>query len=269
MTETSTTTAYKLGKHEPVQPSQMRLENGPIVVCMAPSGAGKTTMLETLNDSPYEPVCVLDVDGKAHVLTDRPGKRDVYPCHDWKQLDDHVQALVKERLHPHHLTVCFDGTTAIQQVLSYAKYGLKDIDNPQLRQTAYGRSNVDMVDLAQSARLLAEAGIHVIFNIWATPEKDESPGQSGVVRITPDISPTLLNRFLGLFDYVVYLEQGNQPNPYPPVMYWGGSVSKATRAATSPESPLNKMPERIYRPSWATLFDSYHGKPFPIEKHSK
>lgn len=263
------TQAHKLGKYEPVQPSQMRLEHGAVWVNMAPSGAGKTTLLETLNDSAYEPVVVLDIDGKAHVLRDRPGKRDVFPCHSWEQLDEYVQALVKERLHPHYRTVVFDGTTAIQQVLSYTRHKIKEITNPQLRQSAYGQSNLEMVDLAQSARLLAEAGTHVIFNIWAVPEIDNSPGQSGIVRIMPDITPTLLNRFLGLFDYVVYMEPNKQPNPYPPVMYWGGSVTKATRAATSPESPLAKMPEIIYRPSWADIFDSYHGKPWPADKHTK
>lgn len=259
-------TERKLGNTTPTQPSVIRASSAPVVVCMARSGAGKTTLLETLNDSEYGPVCVLDIDRKAHVLTDRTD-RDVYPISTWKELDDKVQELLKQRLHSQYNTVCFDGTTAIQQILSYNKHSVRETTNPQLRQSAYGNSNLDLVDLAQSARLLAEAGIHVIFNIWAMYEADED---TKVVRITPDLSPTLLNRMLGLFDYVVYLEPNSPPaKPYPPIMYWGGSPTRATRTAVSPDSPLYNMPEKIYNPSWVSIFDSYHGKPWPATKHQK
>lgn len=249
-------TTRVLGTKQPVQPSQMRTNNGPIFVCMGQSGAGKTTLLETLNDSEYTPVGVADVDGKAHVLTDR-ADRDIYPCHTWEDLDGLVQALLADRLKPKYNTFCFDGTTAMQQVLAYNKHKIKQQTNPQVRQSAYGNANLDMVDLAQSARLLAEAGMHIIFNIWSVREKEEG---SELVRITPDLTTTLLNRFLGLFDYVVYLEPNAQPKPYPPVMYWGGSVTRATRNASSPESPLSKVPERMVNPSWRNIFDAYHGK---------
>lgn len=249
----------KLGQLEAVQPSTMRTSQGPIFVCMGPSGSGKTTLLETLNDSDYIPVAVADIDRKAHVLTDRED-RSIYPCHTWQDLDSLVQALLAERLHPRFKTVCFDGTTAAQQVLSYGKHDIRKITNPQSRQTAYGNSNLDMVDLAQSARLLAESGMHVIFNIWCVIEKEE--GTQTPPRWTPDLTPTLLNRFLGLFDYVVGLEVSGQPKPYPPTMYWGGSVTRATRSASSPESPLSNMPNIISNPSWAEIFDSYHGKPW-------
>jgi hypothetical protein len=65
------------------------------------------------------------------------------------------------------------------------------------------------------------------------------------------------------------LEPNDPPNTYPPVMYWGGSLARATRTATSPDSPLATLPNVIYKPSWADIFDSYHGKPWPAEKHRK
>lgn len=262
MTQASTT---KLGNVQPTQPSQMRKQFGPTFVNMGPSGAGKTTLLETLNDTEYTPVCEIDVDGKAHVLTDRTD-RDVYPCQTWEDLDSIVQALVAQRLHPKYKTICFDGGTALQQVLSYNKHKVRETTNPQLRQSAYGNSNLDLVNLAQTIRILAESGIHIILNIWAASEVAEGTN----MRMTmPDLTPTMLNRFLGLMDFVVYTDKGNMPNPYPPVMQWLGPASLATRAAVSPESPLYKMPEKIYRPSWADIFDAYHGKPFPLEKHTK
>lgn len=251
----------KLGQVEAKQPSQIRAEQASTFVCMGPSGSGKTTLLETLNDTAYEPVYVLDVDHKAHVLTDRPSSRGIFPCDTWEDLDLKVQELLKQRFSPTRAkVVCFDGTTAIQQILSYNKHKIRENSNPQIRQTNYGNANLDLINLAQSARLLAESGTFVIFNIWSMREKEES---TDLVRVTPDLTPTMLTRMLGLLDFVVYLEPQSPPKPaYPPVMYWGGNALRATRTAASPESPLSHMPDRITEPSWAEIFDSYHGKPF-------
>lgn len=223
-------------------------------------------MLETLNGQlAYTPIAVLDIDGKAHVLTDRDD-RDVFPCHTWDQLDEKVQALVKQRLHPVYKTVCFDGGTALQQILSYNKHGVRETTNPQLRQSAYGNSNLDLVNLAQTIRILAESGTHIILNIWSATDVAENTN----MRMTaPDLTPTMLNRFLGLLDFVVYLEKASLPNPYPPIMQWLGAANLGVRAAVSPESPLYKMPSHIYRPSWSDIFDAYHGQPFPADKHAK
>lgn len=250
----------KLGNDEAKQPSEIRSTQASTFVCMGQSGAGKTTLLETLNDTEYEPVCVLDIDHKAHVLTDRPGKRGIWTINTWDELDKKVQDLLAQRFSPDRFkVVCFDGTTAVQQVLSYEKHKIK-ISQGMDRVQGYGNSNLDLVGLAKTARLLAEAGTHVIFNIWSTREKDDN---TDLVRITPDLTPTLLTRMLGLLDFVVYLEPANLPKPpYPPNMFWGGNALRATRTAASPESPLSHMPDRIENPSWAEIFDSYHGKPF-------
>lgn len=227
---------------------------------MGQSGAGKTTLLETLNDTEYDHVHVFDVDHKAHVLTDRP-TRGIFPCDTYDELDKLVQEELKQRFSPDRpKVICFDGTTAIQQILSYNKHKIRENANPQIRQTNYGNANLDLVNLAQSARLLAESGIFVIFNIWSMREKEES---TDLVRVTPDLTPTMLTRMLGLLDFVVYLEPASMPKPpYPPVMYWGGNALRATRTAASPESPLSHMPDRIENPSWAEIFDSFSGKPF-------
>lgn len=255
----------KLGQVEAKQPSQLREDWAPTFVCMASSGAGKTTMLETLNDTSYEPVCVLDIDRKAHVLTDRPGRRGVFPCNTWEDLDGYVQELLKQRFSPDRFNaICFDGITAGQQVLSYNKHKVRESVNPQNRQTAYGNSNLDMINIAQSARLIAETGVPVIFNVWAALEKEEA---TGLTIVAPDLTPTLITRMLGLLDFVVYLESNRPPKtPYPPTMHWGGSALRATRSAASPESPLSHMPDKIDNPSWAEIFDSYHGRPFRAAK---
>lgn len=255
-----------LAGKEPLDPTKMRENNGIIVVNMGPSGAGKTTLLETLLPK-YGPVAVLDHDGKAHVLKKDP-LIEIYPALTWDEVDLYVQDLEKQSLHPHFKTVCFDGTTALQ-LSTWEKFNIKNIDNPQLRQSAYGKANLLMIDLAQRVRILSERGVNIIFNIWAAKEKAEMGPTSEIVAVTPDITPTLINRMLGMFDFVVYTEPNAQPNPYPPIMRVGGSIQHATRSAISADSPLRELPNVIYKPSWSDFFDTFHGTPWPAAKHTK
>lgn len=261
-------TIHKLGKLEPTLPSQMRLNNGLIIVNMGPSGGGKTTLVETLLPQ-YAPVALLDVDGKAHVLHDYPnGEIDVFSTKTWDEIDGAIQALEGQSLHPYYKTLVVDGTSAMQ-LASWDKTNVKNISNPQLKQTAYGQANILMVDIAQRARILAERGMNVIFNVWAVKEKGELGSQSEIVSVTPDLTPTLLNRMLGIFDFVVYTEPNSPPKPYPPVMRTGGSPLYATRSASAPDSPLRDLPALIYNPSYTSILDSYHGTAWPTQKHTK
>lgn len=258
-------TARKLGGVPAVKPSEMRKDSGLVIVCMGPSGAGKTTLLETLHDTPYGPVAVADVDGKAHVLRDHDDI-DVYPCHTWDVLDNMLIDLTKASLKPYYKTFVVDGTTMMQVGLAWGKHHVDTIDNAQLRQTAYGKANSDMVDFGQRVRVLAERGLNVIYNIWSIIEAQEDEAMR---RVQPDLTPTMLTRFLGILDFVVYLEPNSPPKPYPPIMRTGGSQKYATRTAISPDSPLASLPQLIYNPSWASILDTYHGAPWPTDKHSK
>jgi hypothetical protein len=255
-----------LGGVEPTKPSTMRQNNGLIVVCAGPSGAGKTSLLddpELIKE--YGPIAVLDVDGKAHVLRDHPGL-DIYPCHTWKQLDSYVQDLEAHSLHPEYKLVCVDGLALAQTKLAWGHHEVEKIDNPQLRQTAFGKANLDMVNLNARLRILAERGTYIIYNIWAVFESSKTDAME---RWQPDLTGTLLTRFIGVLDLVVFLEPNAPPKPYPPVMRTGGSQLYGTKTAVSPESPLRDMPQTIYNPSWKSLFDSYTGAPWPTAKHSK
>lgn len=257
----------KLGGVSAQQPSTMRENNGLVIVTMGPSGAGKTTLLETLLPK-YGPIAIADVDGKAHVLRDNPNI-DVFPCHDWETLDKIVEDLLKTSLHPHYKTFVVDGTTMMQVGLAYKKHNVDKIDNPQVRMGAYGRANSDMLDIGARVRILAERGMNIIYNIWSIREKD-APEEGGASHVQPDLTPTMLTRFLGVLDFVVYIETAAPPNkPYPPIMRTGGSQVYATRTAISPDSPLRDMPALIYNPSYTSILDCYHGNKWPIEKHTK
>lgn len=260
------TTKRKLAGIESVDPDTMRSSSGIIIVNMGPSGAGKTTLLHTLLPK-YAPVCVLDHDGKAHVLK-KDSQLDIYPSLTWKQTDAYTQDLEKQSRSPYYKTVCFDGLTALQ-LSTWDLLGIKDIDNPQLRQSAYGKANSLMIDLAQRVRLLAERGTNIIFNVWAVREKAEVGPNTELVSVTPDVTPTLLNRMLGMFDFVIYTEPSPPPKPYPPIVRTGGSPSYATRSAISQESPLKDLPMLIYNPSYTSIIDSFHGQAWPQDKHKK
>lgn len=256
-----------LGKSEAKLPSQVRSLSGLVIVNMGPSGAGKTTLLETLVDTPehaaaYGPVAVLDADGKAHVLRDNP-YIDIHPAVSWQQIRDHYLSL-QQSAAPYK-TIVWDGL-AIMQSKSHTHVGVDKQDNPQLRQNLYGKSNVEMIAIAEQAKILAETGINVIFNVWSI---DKPEDDTGISRVQPDVTGKLLRDFIGIMDFVVYTECAPRPTPYPPIMRTGGSNKYATRTAVSPDSPLCDMPDTIYRPSLATILDCFHGAPWPTDKHTK
>lgn len=260
----------KLGNIEPMQPSAIRQNNGLIIVTMGPSGAGKTTLIETLYEShdrkdrpDYTPICLLDIDGKAHVLRDNP-LLSVYSTRTWEAFDASMQALEAQSKLPHFMTIVLDGV-ALLQINSQIGANVFKTDNPQVRMSRYGNANINMISLASRLRTISERGVNVILNIWSVDEKQDD---TGVTKVVPDVTPTLVNKFLGQLDFVVYVEC-DSPNPYPPIMRTGGSGKYWTRTAVSPESPLYGLPDKIYRPSYTTMLDAFHGYPFPTERHKK
>lgn len=276
-------TAMSLGNLPARRPSEIREKAGVLVLVMAETGTGKTTLLETLWDPPqdqtqignsrlwvphggYTPVAVFDIDHKAHVLRDLPGLH-VYATHTWPQVDDATKqierGLVGDNPFIPFPTVVYDGTTLLQ-VATQEHAGVVNERNPQIRQTLFGQANTNMMALIKRARVMADKGVNVIFNIWSAPVKNEA---TGITTILPDLTDTMQRRFVGALDFVVYLERNPGPNPYPPVMYTGGFVGYGTKTATSPDSPLRKMPQIIYKPSYQSIFDSFRGAPWPEEKH--
>lgn len=280
--------AMSLGNLPARRPSEVREKAGVLVMVMAETGTGKTTLIETLWDPPtaagvggmasasntlawigrpeYTPVALFDIDHKAHVLRDLPGLH-VYGTYTWPQINEATKQIEKGLVGDTPFipfpTVVYDGTTAMQ-IASHEASGVYSERNPQLRQTMFGIANVDMVGLVKRCRVMADKGINVILNIWSAPVKNEA---TGVTTILPDLTDTMQRRFVGLLDFVVYLERNPGPSPYPPVMYTGGFVGYGTKTAVSPDSPLRKMPQIIYNPSYQSLFDSFHGAPWPEAKH--
>lgn len=253
-----------MGGIEPRKPSQVRESNGILAVCMGPSGSGKTSLLETLLPD-YGPLAVVDIDGKAHVLRDLDDLH-IFKVTKWSQVDAFTQDLEKAGKHPPYNTVCYDGTTLLQLV-SHEGTNVYGTDNPQLRMSRYGEANRNMVQLASRCRTLTERGLNIIFNIWSWSEKEDE--SDAYKKILPDLTPTLQNRFIGQLDFVVYLECDAPPHAYPPVMRTGGSAKYGTKTAVSPDSPLRDIPDKIYNPSWKSIFDSFHGQPWNQDLHKK
>lgn len=241
---------------QPMMPSQVREQAGLLALVMGRTGAGKTSLLETLWPN-YSPVAVLDLDGKAHVLRDLPDLT-LYVKPTWAQVDEFTQALEHAGAHQKHKTICYDGATMLQ-LATQESAGVFNTDNPQLRMSRYGEANRNLTSLVSRCRILSERGLNIIFNIWAWSEKEDE--QDAYKKILPDISPTLQNKFVGQFDLVVYLERGSPPHVFPPVMRTGGSERYGTNTAVSPDSPLRSIPDKLVNPSWSMILDAFHGKP--------
>jgi hypothetical protein len=245
------------------KPSQIRESQGLCIMVMGPSNAGKTTLLQTLTENEnYCPVAVLDVDGKAHVLKDSP-HIDIYDAKTWDRIHKFEQQLLANPA-PYKV-VAWDGT-ALLQTQTQTHAGVPTQVNAMLRQSAYGRANVELLSIAQNAKILAERGLTVIFNIWSERELEED---TGITHIQPVLTGAMLTKFIGLMDLVMYLEPAPPPKPYPPILRTGGSQKYSTNTAVSPDSELHKMPDLVYQPSLSSILDAYHGAPWPATRHLK
>lgn len=242
---------------ESKQPSEIRESLGLMSLVMGRSGAGKTSLLETLFPSEYTPVWILDFDNKAHVLRDHPGEIEIFKKPNWKQTDEIVQQLEASGKHPPAKTVCFDGVTLLQ-LETQRSAGVFTTSNPGDRLIRYGDANYNLINLTQRCTTLAERGIHIIFNLWAWTEKEDE--QDAYKKVLPDLTQTLQNKLVGQFTFVVYLERNAPPKTFPPIMRTGGSERYGTNAALSPDSPLRSIPDKLVNPSWKQIFDSFHGK---------
>lgn len=287
MSATPWPVAMPLGGLVARRPSEIREQAGVLILVMAETGTGKTTLLESLWDllplpngtepgaagsewvgrPEYTPVAVFDIDHKAHVLRDLPGLH-VYATNTWAQVDEATKQIERGLVGTTPFipfpTVVYDGTTALQ-IASQEHVGVASERNPQIRQTLFGQANTSMVGLVKRARVMADKGVNVIFNIWSAPIKNDA---TGITTVLPDLTDTMQRRFVGLLDFVVYLERQPGANPYPPVMYTGGFVGFGTKTAVAPDSPLRKMPQIIYNPSYQSIFDSFRGAPWPTAKHA-
>lgn len=249
---------------ESFQPSQIREDTGLMSLVMGRTGSGKTSLLETLwlpdgKPTEYLPLALLDYDLKSHVLKDHPSQLEIFKKPTWKQTDEFVQFLESKGKHVPFKTVCFDGVTLLQTETQRAA-GVYSTTNPGDRLSKYGDANYNMVNLAQRCAILAERGVHIIFNMWASAEKEDE--QDAYKKVLPDITPSLQNKLVGQFVFVVYLEKSPPPKTFPPTMRTGGSERYGTNTALSPDSPLHAMPDKIVDPNWKRIFDSFHGKPW-------
>lgn len=268
----------RLGSTVGQQPSQVRAHKGFVLINMGPSGAGKTSLIETLYDTEehaqlYAPVAVLDIDNKAHVLRDSP-HLDILPANTWALAYQHYEALQSAKYDAPFKTIVWDGL-AILQSKSHTHQGVDQLENAMDRQKAYGKSNTEMTKIAEQAQVLAGLGFNVIFNIWSKPKTMNE--DTGMEIIQPDITAKLLRDFIGIMDFVVYTECAPKimnkgkvvQGPYPPIMRTGGSSSYGTRTAVSPDSPLRDMPDLVYYPSLADILDSFHGAPWKQAAHER
>lgn len=246
---------------ESQQPSQIRENTGLMSLIMGRTGSGKTSLLETLFPSEYLPLAILDYDLKSHVLRDHPNEIEIFKKPNWKQTDDFVQFLESKGKHSPFKTVCFDGVTLLQTETQRAA-GVYLTSNPGDRLSRYGDANYNMIHLAERCVILAERGTHIIFNMWASAEKEDE--QDAYKKVLPDITPALQNKLVGQFVFVAYLEKSAPPKTFPPTMRTGGSERYGTNMALSPDSPLRSIPDKITNPSWKVIFDSFHGKPWSV-----
>lgn len=251
-----------LGGLTPTKPSKQREEKGPTIVLMGPQTAGKTTLLKTLLERPEltMPLAVIDMGGGSFVLPDHPDI-DPYLITNWAQIEKIEQDVAAGR--SPYKSIAWDVLTQMQLAAQDAA-DVFDTDNPQVRATRYGEANRKTLELATSLQAHSQIqGINMIFIVWT-----ETVKENGVDKVVMDLSPTFRRQFTGVIDYVFYLEPNAPPKPYPGVMRTGGSNVYTTRTRIAEGSPMAALPPIIYQPSLSSIIATFHGEPWPTEKHA-
>lgn len=245
----------------PQNPSEVVSSRGFVCGLMGLPSAGKTTLIETLEED-HLPVAVFNMDNGAGVIHDKPGKIQVYTPGNWPILDKMIDQI---ELDPKPFKTLWIDRANDVQAESVEFYKIHDVPtaNARGRQTAYGDSNWDVVQFHRRLMKIAEKhDINVFFTYLASrPVIVEGSGSQLTTRHIV-MSPTVSLQVTGLLNFVVYIEQAQGLKPYPPVMTLYGDQSIETRLRIPLLNPIRRWPAKVPNPSLGKLIRAYKGEIF-------
>ena len=160
------------------------------------SGAGKTTLAASAQDSPYgKDVLFIDVEGGTRSISDRPDIAVYHPV-KWDDLRDVFQAL---NAGGHNFkTVVVDSLSEVQTMALKSVVG--DVATPGQR--SWGATNEKLIDFVRALKGLAYTQqINSVFTALVREEKD----QNGALLARPAMTPGSTLNVTAAVDNVGYL----------------------------------------------------------------
>jgi hypothetical protein len=168
------------------------------------SGIGKTTLLGSADDAPLlRPMLLIDVEGGTESLRLRYPDTDIVRVESWPQMQEVYNEL--HRAKHKYRTVGVDSLTEIQKLNMYwiMQELLKnneatrvDPDVPSMRE--WGKN---LEQMRKFVRAFRDLKMNTIFTALAKEDKD---GQSGAIKLRPNLSGKLAQEIPAFLDVVGY-----------------------------------------------------------------
>ena len=234
---------------------------GVFLAIYGPGGIGKTTLAASAADSKYgAPVCIVDVEGGAWVVSDRADIEIVEP-NTWSEIEKFSKDLYNTPTENiPWKTVVYDNLSEMRD-----KCHNEVPDSVKDDRQVYRISTNKILDFARRCRETArKKGINIIIILWDADEKD---GENGPLIKNMALNPALRISLPGIFNIVGYLTLSQDGQR---VLDLGVSLKTKAKFRRNRSEVAQTIPERIYNPNMVSILDTLKGgQPFNVKAHEK
>jgi hypothetical protein len=238
----------KLGNLDLLKASDVSQAWGLNILIYGVSGAGKTTLCGTAQDTPNgRNVLYVDLEGGTMSISDRPDVMVFRPS-KWSDLQQVHAALLNDETNSFK-TVIIDSLTEAQTMCLKGVIG----DKEQVTQQDWGKVNDRLLAMVRAFRSLTHTkGINTIFTALERETRDDA---TGAVRVGPALTPGSSINVGAAVDSIGYLTWNEKTGQR--ILHLAGS-GKFSAKVRQPMSD-KRVPDRMENPSLAVIIDALKG----------
>lgn len=238
----------KLGNLNLLKASEVGQVWGLNILLYGVSGAGKTTLCGTAQDTPNgRDVLYVDLEGGTMSISDRPDIM-VYRPSQWSDLQRVYDALLSDTDNTFK-TVIIDSLSEAQTMCLKSVVGTRE----QVTQQDWGKVNDRLLAMVRAFRTLTHTkGINTIFTALERETRDEA---TGTVRVGPALTPGSSINVGAAVDSIGYLTWNEKTGQR--VLHLAGT-NKFSAKVRQPMS-VKRVPDKMENPSLAVVIDALKG----------
>ena len=264
------------------QPAEIRQYKGLCIGMSGRGGVGKTTLSETIVNSPISHnVMFFDVEGGAFVLDDAEDKPGYVPAEgphlgivditEWSHVQLSMQYLIREHKKLGIHGAIWDNCAEVLE-LCKIKHNFYTTEKSK-RLSLWDDITNDMLTFFRDGRnLCRQEQFVMVFVMWDTDRLVDPSDQRSDHKRDIALSPKLAEKFMGIMDYVCWLETPPKPKPaHPPIMHFldiDPAIPTKKRLNVKQQKMMG-IPDVIYNPDLGDIINTVlGGMPWPTDKHT-